>query len=209
MPRIARTRVTTLRRSTIPGRPRTLVIALVSVLLATTGCASAGGATASDGENQRYIAGTGRVDAVSRGQRQQAPVLRGETLDGDRLSTADFRGKVGVVNWWASWCPPCRAEAPALQAVYAKTKADGVQFVGVNFKDNRTNAKLFEREFKITYPSIYDQPGAMALAFRGQLPPAAVPSTIVIDRKGRVAARIIGQTNYTSLLGVVRKVANE
>ncbi|MQA80258.1 MAG: redoxin domain-containing protein [Streptosporangiales bacterium] len=177
------------------------------VLIAAAGCGGAGGASTSD--NQRYIAGSGQVDVVSPEKRSPAPILVGKTLEGAQLSTASYRGKVVVLNWWASWCPPCRAEAPALRAVYAKTKADGVRFVGVNFKDNRTNAVLFEREFDVTYPSIYDQPGETALAFRGQLPPAAVPSTIVIDRNGRVAARIIGQTNYTGLLDVVRQVADE
>jgi thiol-disulfide isomerase/thioredoxin len=185
-----------------------LLAAAVAGVVLTASCAAANGSSTSD-TNQRYVAGTGKVETVSPQDRKPAPVVSGEALDGRKLTTASYRGKVVVLNFWASWCPPCRAEAPALQRIWQQTRAEGVQFVGINFKDNRTNAKLFERQFKVTYPSIYDPPGETALAFRGQLPPAAVPSTIVIDRRGRIAARIIGQTNYTTLLPVVRQVAGE
>ncbi|HEX6447264.1 MAG TPA: TlpA disulfide reductase family protein [Streptosporangiales bacterium] len=181
---------------------------LAGILVAGTACAPSNGAEQGGGTgNQRYISGTGKVDTVPVADRQAAPVLTGTSLTGSRLSTASYRGKVVVLNFWASWCAPCRSEAPSLQAVQAKTKADGVQFVGVNFKDSRSNAQVFTREFHLGYPSIYDQPGETALAFRGDLPPQAVPSTIVVDRRGRVAARIIGETTYTRLLDVVRQVA--
>lgn len=188
-----------------------LVAVLCGALLAVTGCTSTGGVTGSSGsggDNQRYISGDGEVEAVPVGDRKSAPVLTGESLTGKRISTASYRGDVLVVNFWASWCAPCRSEAPALQAVQDATRKDGVRLVGVNFKDNRTNASVFVREFDLTYPSIYDQPGETALAFRGELPPAAVPSTIIVDREGRVAARVIGETTYTKLLRVVRQVAD-
>lgn len=187
-----------------------LVVALCGAVFAVAGCTAAGGvtgSTGSGGDNQRYISGDGEVQAVPVGERKPAPVLTGESLSGKRISTASYRGDVVVVNFWASWCAPCRSEAPALQGVQDATHKDGVRFVGVNFKDNRANASVFVREFDLTYPSIYDQPGETALAFRGELPPAAVPSTIVVDREGKVAARIIGETTYTKLLRVVRQVA--
>lgn len=181
---------------------------LAGILAAATACAPSNGAEQGGGAgNQRYISGTGKVDSVPPADRKAAPVLTGTSLTGTRVSTGTYRGKVVVVNFWASWCAPCRSEAPSLQAVQTKTKAAGVQFVGVNFKDSKSNAQVFAQEFHLGYPSIYDQPGETALAFRGDLPPQAVPSTIVVDRHGRVAARIIGETTYTRLLSVVRQVA--
>ncbi|MBO0827557.1 MAG: TlpA family protein disulfide reductase [Streptosporangiales bacterium] len=181
---------------------------LAGVLAAGAACAPPNGAEQGGGPgNQRYISGTGKVDTVPLSDRRAAPVLSGTSLTGTRVSTSAYRGKVVVVNFWASWCAPCRSEAPYLQAVQTKTKTEGVQFVGVNFKDNKSNAQVFAQEFHVDYPSIYDEPGETALAFRGDLPPQAVPSTIVVDRQGRVAARIIGEATYTRLLGVVRQVA--
>lgn len=184
---------------------------LCALLLIVAGCSGeqareTGGA---NGDNQRYISGNGKVEAVPAGDRKPAPRLTGTSLSGAHVDTKAYRGKVLVVNFWASWCSPCRSEAESLQAVNARTRDDGARFVGVNFKDNKTNAGVFVDEFGIDYPSIYDQPGETALAFRGQLPPAAVPSTIVIDRDGRVAGRVIGETTYTKLLSVVRQVTGE
>ena len=190
----------------VSGR-RWYALLVVVVLGVVAGCSPSTGAGGSEGDNQRYISGTGEVETVPAAERKAAPALSGTSLDGKQLSTQKYRGKVLVVNFWASWCAPCRSEAPALQGVYDETEKDGVRFVGVNFKDNRTNARVFVDEFELTYPSIYDQPGETALAFRGELPPAAVPSTIVVDRDGKVAARIIGETTYTRLLRVVREVA--
>lgn len=181
------------------------------VLTLLTACSASQGADAggTDSDNQRYISGTGEVQVVPAADRKPAPRLSGSSLTGARIDTKTYEGKVVVLNFWASWCAPCRSEAEPLQAVQAKTKAQGVRFLGINFKDNRTNAKVFVDEFGLTYPSIHDQPGETALAFKGELPPAAVPSTIVVDRDGRIAARIIGETTYTKLLDVVQRVADE
>ncbi|MGH3095548.1 MAG: TlpA family protein disulfide reductase [Streptosporangiales bacterium] len=185
-----------------------LVAALCAAAVALTGCSGAGTSSGTkDSGQQRYVAGDGEVQAVPAGDRTKAPTLAGRSLTGKRVSSKAYKGKVLVVNFWASWCAPCRAEAPALRAVQKKTKAAGVRFLGVNFKDNKKNAAIFVDHFNLGYPSIFDQPGELALRFRGELPPAAVPSTIVIDRHGRVATRIIGETTYTKLLSVVRKVA--
>jgi thiol-disulfide isomerase/thioredoxin len=91
-----------------------------------------------------------------------------------------------VFNFWGSWCAPCRAEADDLEAVYAATKASGVEFVGVNVKDSKDNAIAYERTFKVTYPSLFDQGMRVALKFR-KTPPNAIPATVILDRQGRVA----------------------
>lgn len=93
-----------------------------------------------------------------------------------------------------------------MEQIYESTKASGVQFVGVDVKDGKDNARAFARSFKITYPSLFDQAGQVALAFR-DVPPNAVPSTLVIDRQGRVAARVIGSVPYSTLKDLVTKVA--
>ena len=107
--------------------------------------------------------------------------LTGRTLDGARFDVSDHRGEVVVVNVWGSWCPPCIAEAADLQDVWAADQAKGVQFVGINFRDNRDAALAHERRFGVTYPSIDDGAGETLLQLRGSLPPRAIPSTLVLD----------------------------
>jgi thiol-disulfide isomerase/thioredoxin len=171
------------------------------------GCAGASAVQQGPGGgDSRYVAGNGVSQLIK--DRKPAPAVTGTTLDGKPFKLADLRGKVTVINFWASWCAPCRAEAPTMQQVYDETKASGVQFVGVDIKDGRDNAKAFARTFKITYPSVYDQAGQIALAFR-DIPPNAVPSTLVIDRRGAVAARAIGSVSYSPLKDIVTRLAAE
>ena len=114
-----------------------------------------------------------------------------------------------VVNVWGSWCAPCIAEAPALQAVHELTQDQDVSFVGVNTKDGAAAARAHEKRFGVTYPSIDDDGGRVLLDLRGSLPPSAIPSTLVLDREGRVAARILGKADRTVLNGVVDDVLAE
>lgn len=113
------------------------------------------------------------------------------------------------MNFWASWCAPCRAETPVLNEVSAEHADEGVRFLGVNIKDNLTSAQAFERNNEVGYPSLYDQPGEIPQAFRDTVPPQAIPSTLVIDRQGRIAARVIGATDYRELTDLVGTVAAE
>jgi thiol-disulfide isomerase/thioredoxin len=181
--------------------------ALLAGLLA--GCAGTQAAQTGPGAgDSRYVAGDGSSRVIKPADRKPAPRARGTTLDGTPFDLAALRGKVVVVNFWASWCAPCRSEAPTMQKVYDETKASGVQFVGVDIKDGKDNAQAFLRTYKITYPSLYDQAGQIALAFR-DIPPNAVPSTLIIDRKGQIAARAIGSVAYTSLRDIVTRLAAE
>jgi thiol-disulfide isomerase/thioredoxin len=186
---------------------RYVLPALVLLGSALTGCAGASAVQSGAGSgDSRYVAGNGVSEIVK--DRKPAPAVRGTTLDGKPLALADFTGKIIVVNFWASWCAPCRAEAPTMEKVYEETKPSGVQFVGVDIKDGKDNAQAFLRTYQIGYPSLYDQAGQIALAFR-DIPPNAVPSTLVIDRQGKIAARAIGSVSYSPLRDIVTRLAAE
>jgi thiol-disulfide isomerase/thioredoxin len=160
---------------------------LLAGALALTGCTSGKDAVDQEaGGAQRFVAGDGRRSVFAPADREPAPRVKGELLDGTKFDLTTYRGKVVVFNFWGSWCAPCRAEADDLEAVYAATKASGVEFVGVNVKDSKDNAIAYERTFKVTYPSLFDQGMRVALKFR-KTPPNAIPATVILDRQGRVA----------------------
>jgi thiol-disulfide isomerase/thioredoxin len=179
-----------------------------ALLLAVTGCAGNQGSQPQTGDT-RFVAGDGKITLFEAADRKVAPAVEGETLAGGTAALAAHKGKVVVLNFWASWCAPCRAEAPVLKDIAAKTKADGVEFLGIDFKDRKAEALAFERSQGTGYPSIFDQPGKVALSFQGTVPPAAIPSTLIIDRQGRIAARALGAVKYSDLLDAVAKVGDE
>ncbi len=187
----------------------------IAALLAVTGalmltaCASGEVQRKDTGDQAGYVSGTGAVTTIAPGDREAAPEFEGPTLDGGDFSLADAVGDVVVLNVWGSWCPPCRQEAPGLQAVAAELADQGVQFVGVNTRDTETGADAFVEEFGITFPSVVDNDGVRLLAFRETLPPSSIPSTLVVDRQGRLAARVIGPIGETSLRDLVAEVAAE
>jgi thiol-disulfide isomerase/thioredoxin len=142
-------------------------------------------------------------------QRKELPTVSGPALGSGRtISTQDYRGKVVVINVWGSWCPPCRKEAPDLQGASVETK-DVAQFVGITSKDyDPAPAEAFVRSFQITYPSIYDPSGKVLLAFAGELPPSAIPSTLIIDREGRLAVRVLSEVSKITLVDMINDVAD-
>ncbi|GII81327.1 hypothetical protein Sru01_63090 [Sphaerisporangium rufum] len=182
--------------------------ALVLAMTAVAGCAGDPATQPRSGDT-RYVAGDGSMRLFPAAERRPAPEVRGETLEGAATDLARHRGEVVVLNFWASWCAPCRSEAPVLKDVAARTANRGVRFIGVDFKDDRAQALAFQRTQQPGYPSIYDQPGKVALAFRGLVNPAAIPSTLVIDRQGRVAARALGEVRFQQLMDTVTKVGDE
>jgi len=183
--------------------------ALAALALLASGCVGHSAVDASAGNDKRYTAGGGGLTRVAADSRGPAPEITGELLDGSSFDLRSVRGHVVVLNFWASWCGPCREEADGLQAVYDATKAQGVAFIGINYRDHRSTADAFIRTHGVTYPSVFDQPGRTALAFRGTLPPNATPTTLVLDREGRVAARVLGAVTYSRLLATVRSVLAE
>jgi thiol-disulfide isomerase/thioredoxin len=153
------------------------------------------------------VAGNGTIKVISASHRSTAPAISGKTITGSPL-TVRTKGKVTVVNFWASWCSPCRSEASSLEKVYTQSAPRGVQFVGVDTKDDTAPAVAFTKTYDVTYPSIYDQVAQIALEFRS-VPPDALPSTLVIDREGRVADLNVGSITYGELIKVVDQVAAE
>ncbi|MEW1831498.1 TlpA disulfide reductase family protein [Streptomyces sp. N50] len=164
----------------------------VAVAALVLSACSSGGTSGGSG-NTNFITGSDGIATVKKGDRQAAPDLSGKTIDGKTLSTADYKGKVLVVNVWGSWCSPCRAEADNLVQVAKATADKDVQFVGLNTRDTSTEpAVAFEKKYEVPYPSLYDPTGRLMLRFKkGTLNPQAIPSTIVIDRDGKIAARAL------------------
>ena len=191
---------------------RTLRPALAGFLAAPlllTACTGTSGASASGATDYEFGRLAPAADGLFPvGDRRPAPPLAGETLDGEPLDTATMKGQVVVLNFWASWCAPCRAEAPFLNSVAEKTAPDGVRFVGVNVKNDRDAALAFERVSGTAYPSLYDQPGALLLRYR-KVVPQTPPSTMLIDRQGRLAGIFNAGVTESELLPPVQALAAE
>ncbi|MCC9311594.1 TlpA family protein disulfide reductase [Kitasatospora sp. RB6PN24] len=175
------------------GTPRlrmAAVLTAAAAALTLAGCSSTGSGGSGDAQ-AGFVTGSGGIDTVPVAARKPAPAISGNDLTGKPTALSDFQGKVVVVNIWGSWCSPCRAEAKGLEQVYEKDKGQGVQFLGINTRDTDvTNAKQFEDVNGISYPSIYDPDGTQILKFpKGSLNPQSIPTTVVIDRQGRLAAR--------------------
>jgi thiol-disulfide isomerase/thioredoxin len=184
---------------------RSLRIRVVAGALALAGAlAGCGSAPASQAG---FVGGDGTLTQLPVSARPAAPLIEGTTLDGAAWRSDATAGKVVVYNVWGSWCAPCRAEAPALVAASTRT-ADKAVFVGLNTRDLDTAApKAFVRSFAVPYVNLYDPDGALLLKFSGQLPASAIPSTLLVDPQGRVAARIIGETTEATLVGLVEDLA--
>lgn len=182
----------------------------VLTVFALASCASDdGGRGSARDPGTRYVEGSGAVTVVPAGERGRPVALSGDTLDGGRLDVAGLRGAPIVINVWGSWCPPCRKEAPDLQAAYQRLRDDGVDFVGINTRDRPAQALAYERRFGVTYPSLRDDGGRLLLALRGAVPPAAIPTTLVLDHQGRIAARVSGPVDTSTLVGLVSDVLAE
>ncbi|WP_434621661.1 TlpA family protein disulfide reductase [Arthrobacter sp. A5] len=154
---------------------------------------------ANAGDNKNYIAGDGSVTEFAAAERKPAVSFSGKLFDGTAVSSDSFAGKVTVLNFWYAACAPCRAEAPDLESLYRSLGPQGAGFYGVNIRDEAATADAFNRNFSLSYPSFNDRDGGVLLALTGFVPPAAVPTTLVLDKKGRVSSRILGLADKSTL----------
>jgi thiol-disulfide isomerase/thioredoxin len=173
---------------------RSLIALVLAVTL--TGCGGGGSSVA----EESFVSGDGAITFIKADDRKIAPTISGMTLSGQTYIYQ--KNKVAVVNVWASWCSPCRAEAPTLVAL--ANKYSEVEFIGILTRDNPANAEAFERRFKIPYPTVIDD--SILVGFKGSLSANAIPTTVVLDQQGRVAARISGVVTVASLSQLIERV---
>lgn len=181
------------RRWVVPG------VVLLTMLGASLAWSWARDDTEAPGAGRSRWSGMIGYTGFEPAERAEMPAVSGVTIEGKPIDLADLRGRVVVLNVWGSWCAPCRAEAPDLARVSRETFDQGVRFVGIDVRDNPAAARAFSRSFRIPYPSIDDQSGRILAAFAGVVPVSAVPSTIFVDRQGRIAARVVGGIDATTL----------
>jgi peroxiredoxin len=189
----------------VPVRPlaRLLLTATVgfAVAAAAAGCSTT---EASSTGSKGYVAGDGTIQVFDPDQRKPAPDLSGPAVGPGEVSLADHAGQVVVLNVWGSWCAPCRAEADDL--VSAARRLQDTAFLGINTRDEEPLAEAFVRRYDVPYPSIFDPAGKTLLGFYGLVNPAAIPSTLVIDDQGRIAALVTGEVTTATLVGLVEDV---
>ena len=189
-----------LRSRLLHGR---LLLAALALGLGVTACS---GSESAAGNNVKFVQVKPGYSEVAPAKRDPAPDLKGATLTGTQLALTSLKGKVVVVNFWGSWCAPCRAESSSLEAVAKSTAAQGVTFVGVVERDNKSAAREFVKGHGVTYPSIFDDDGQLAADWPAAAGP---PYTFIVDRQGRVAARFLGGVTTDELQTAVTKVTAE
>ncbi|WP_435299325.1 TlpA family protein disulfide reductase [Timonella sp. A28] len=185
------------------------VAAIAAVTVFTlTACAQESG-NSTDVVDQGYQSGDGSVRTWPVSERGESVVLTGTDFEGNPVDTSEFDNEIVVLNTWYAACPPCRAEAPDLLAIATERDSEGVHFVGINRTDEAGAALAFEREFGITWPSIQDTSGQAIATLAGVVPIKAVPTTVVLDKQGRVAARVLGQVEKSTLNTLIDDVLAE
>ncbi|MFB6633462.1 TlpA family protein disulfide reductase [Streptomyces sp. NPDC056362] len=201
--------------SRAPRRTRRILAAvglLSAAALTLSACGGENNGKSGGGGNTNFVTNTGGVSTVAKGERTAPNDIAGETLDGKRLDVADLKGKIVVLNAWGSWCGPCRAEAPHFAKVAKDLKARGVEFVGLNTRDpNKQPAIAFEEDYGVPYPSLYDPQGKLILfGFpKGTLNPQAIPSTVVLDKEGKIAARSLMALDEKKLRSMIEPLLAE
>lgn len=179
---------------------------VVGLVAALTAC-SPEDSGAGDVVGQGYVSGDGSVQTYDAGERKGPVAIAGTDFEGNDVDTADWAGDVVVVNTWYASCAPCRAEAPDL--VDLANAKDDVQFLGINTADDAGAALAFQRTFEVPYPSIEDRSGVVIAGLTGIVPLQAVPTTVILDQEGYVAARVVGQAEGSTLEALIDEVLAE
>ena len=197
------------RRTALKRGALLLAAGLVTVTAACSSDPNSVEEQARAGDRKGYVAGDGSIEQLAVSERGDPVTLTGTTLDGKPWTLADRAGKVVVVNVWGSWCPPCIEETPALQKAWEKVQADGrpVDFVGLDKLESPATGLAFQKANKVTYPSLAYDGGVPILSLQGKA--SATPTTLVLDARGRIAARVSGPVTTTTLLGLIDDVLDE
>ncbi len=192
------------------NNPRRAVVLAAAVITGAllTAILLAGWAT-SGNRSVTEVEGNPNAVLYAAGHRPLAPGFTATTLTGSRLSLSSYRGRVVVLNFWGSWCVPCREEAPALAVAAQQYRSAGVAFLGVDVRDTTASAEAFARTFGITYPSVSDAGSQITLDFTSVVPIAGTPTTLVIDRTGRIAGAVFGAATYQELTAILDQVAGK
>jgi peroxiredoxin len=133
-------------------------------------------------------AGSGGSSPAGVNEGNQARDFSLETLDGSSVSLEDYRGKVVLVNFWATWCPPCRDEVPDIETTYRERRDEGFVVLGVNVEEPRGAVEPFVAEFDMTYPVLLDESGQVLKMYRA----IGLPMSVVVDQEGVIRARHVG-----------------
>lgn len=185
---------------------RKLILVLSCLLL--TACAAPNASIQNSGE-AGFISGDGTATFLKVEERKSAPELIAIDFKGKTVDLKNYKNRIVVLNVWGSWCGPCRKEAKELQELYVKNKESGVEFIGINIRDSKVSAEKFISNFGITYPNIFDRDGIKLLGFKDTLPANAIPSTVLIDKNGKVAARQLGPIDRALVQGFISSLVDE
>ena len=197
-------------RAHLTARPRARGAAVgalaLAVSLALAACDSGAiGQNTPASNGQSFVSGSAGTTVYGARSGPVAPRVTGTTLTGQTLALTQYHGHVVVMNFWGSWCTPCRAEAPVLASLAGHFTGSGVRFLGVDIRDSPATAQAFLSDFHISYPSLNDPGDVIALDFQATVPPAGIPTTLVIGRDGRITARVIGEVSYPGLRGLISR----